>query len=468
MMQKRFLTLILSVLLLVALVLPAFAAEEEPAPKDYGHPYFITINRLMDVVTVYALDENGYYTVPVRSMICSTGKPGGYETPLGTHTITTFRVPWCRMIDNSCGQFSVQFLGNRLLHAVCCYSMDPSDLITKEYNDLGTNVSQGCCRLQCIDAKWVYENIEPGTRVKVFESEDYGPLGQPLPYIGYISPEADNGWDPTDPREENPWHALKADGLVLEEKTLTLETGLTAALHAYVTPEEASALTPAWKSSDPKVVRVDRRGNLTALKPGKAVVTAVFEDFEEECTVTVKGEPLPFTDVAPGAWYYGQVRHVYEKGMMLGVGEDRFDPDGTLTMAQAVQFLYQLAGKPYVAGISDAEGTPWYAAAVKWAETRDLLSADDFNPDADAPREAFVRLLYLWQQRTQGFAPEGAYASLNTFPDAASVSDDALAAMRWAVGADIIHGADGLLLPQSTLTRAQAATIAQNYSTYRK
>ena len=41
------------------------------APADNGSPYYVKVNRLQNVVTIYTLDEDGYYTKPVRAMVCS-------------------------------------------------------------------------------------------------------------------------------------------------------------------------------------------------------------------------------------------------------------------------------------------------------------------------------------------------------------------------------------------------------------
>lgn len=53
------------------------------APSDNGQPYYVKVNRLMNVVTVYGLDEDGRYTVPVRAMVCSVGTYN--NTPVGTY-----------------------------------------------------------------------------------------------------------------------------------------------------------------------------------------------------------------------------------------------------------------------------------------------------------------------------------------------------------------------------------------------
>ena len=80
--------------------------------------------------------------------------------------------------------------------------------MTEEYNGLGAPASLGCVRLQTADAKWIYDNVARGTKVTIYDGDDPGPLGKPDKLVEHIPEEAANGWDPTDPREDNPWHAL--------------------------------------------------------------------------------------------------------------------------------------------------------------------------------------------------------------------------------------------------------------------
>ena len=176
--------------------------------KSNGKPYYIMVNRAQSTVTIYGLDENGYYTVPVKAMICSTGRQG-HATPLGTYSLGG-KWTWIHMLDNSYGQYVSQISGNILFHSVCYNKKDPSTLITSEYNGLGAPASLGCVRLQTIDAKWIYDNCARGTKITIYDGADPGPLGKPDRVVDHISPEQANGWDPTDPRENNPWHAILA------------------------------------------------------------------------------------------------------------------------------------------------------------------------------------------------------------------------------------------------------------------
>jgi len=214
---KRFTSFFLA--LASVLLLSAPSAWAAPPQGDYiaanhtrsnGKPYYLMVNRAQSTVTVYGLDDDGYYTVPVKAMICSTGRKG-HATYTGTFSIGT-RKAWCHMIDGSYGQYATQIKGNILFHSVCYAKKDPSTLMTHEYNGLGAPASLGCVRLQTADAKWIYDNCAQGTKVTVYDGEDPGPLGKPARSVDYISPEQDNGWDPTDPREDNPWHSVLPSG----------------------------------------------------------------------------------------------------------------------------------------------------------------------------------------------------------------------------------------------------------------
>ena len=172
-----------------------------------GLPYYIMVNRAQNTVTVYGLDANGYYTVPVKAMICSVGRKG-HSTPKGTYTIGG-KWKWIHMVDGSYGPYNSQIKGDILFHSVCYSKKDPSTLITEECNGLGERASLGCVRLQTADAKWIYDNCAAGTKITVYDGTSPGPLGKPSRLVDHISPDHPaSGWDPTDPRGRNPWHGL--------------------------------------------------------------------------------------------------------------------------------------------------------------------------------------------------------------------------------------------------------------------
>ncbi len=53
--------------------------------KDNGAKYAIKVNKRQNVVTIYKSDAQGWYTVPVKAMVCSAGL--GNNTPDGVYRL---------------------------------------------------------------------------------------------------------------------------------------------------------------------------------------------------------------------------------------------------------------------------------------------------------------------------------------------------------------------------------------------
>ncbi len=90
-----------------------------------------------------------------------------------------------------------------------------------------------------------------------------------------------------------------------------------------------------------------------------------------------------FADVPAAAWYADAVQYVYENGLMTGVSESEFAPDGTATRGQIVTILWRLAGSPvvnYAMRYADADEGAWYGEAVRWAASTGVVTG--YNPRA--------------------------------------------------------------------------------------
>lgn len=197
------------------------ALEYVPDPS-VQKPYLIKVNRAANCVTVYGIDENGYYSIPVKAMVCSTGKNVG-DTPLGNGSITN-KYTFHPMVDGTYGQYAVRFMdGGILFHSVPYYTQNKNDLETDQFNLLGSVASLGCVRMCVRDVLWIYENCPEGTDVVVYDdTADPGPLGKPeMIKIPVNSQYA--GWDPTDPDPSNPWAQYSA--MINGADNVTLNVG---------------------------------------------------------------------------------------------------------------------------------------------------------------------------------------------------------------------------------------------------
>ena len=154
-----------------------------------------------NTVTVYCIDEEGNYTRPYLSMVCSAG----YATPRGIFK-TKERYSWHTLMGPCYGQYVTRIVGGILFHSVPYYTIHKYDLEYKQYNKLGNLASAGCIRLACNDAKWIFDNVPHGTTVVIYDNwSSVGPLGKPTPYKVNIGDIFTRGWDPTDPDKANPW-----------------------------------------------------------------------------------------------------------------------------------------------------------------------------------------------------------------------------------------------------------------------
>ena len=185
--------------------------------------------------------------------------------------------------------------------------------------------------------------------------------------------------------------------------------------------------------------------------------------------VVMRDAALPFTDVADTAWYADAVQYVYENGLMTGVSESEFAPDGTATRGQIVTILWRLAGSPvvnYAMRYADADEGAWYGEAVRWAASTGVVTGyteSSFGPNDAITREQLAAILYRYI-KTQGQGFTGMWYFPLRYDDAASISSWADEAMHWCVMKGLLNGtSETTLSPQLTATRAQLATILQRF-----
>ncbi|MBR4749914.1 MAG: Ig domain-containing protein [Abditibacteriota bacterium] len=83
---------------------------------------------------------------------------------------------------------------------------------------------------------------------------------------------------------------IPVTGISLNINSVTLKAGKTKTLTATVKPANATVTKVIWTSSNPTVATVNSSGKITAVKKGKATITATTKDggFKATCAVTVQ------------------------------------------------------------------------------------------------------------------------------------------------------------------------------------
>ena len=177
-------------------------------------------------------------------------------------------------------------------------------------------------------------------------------------------------------------------------------------------------------------------------------------------------EPAVFTDVAEKAWYHDAVEYAVTNGLMKGVGNGKFDPEGSMTRAMLVTVLWRYEGEPAEGEniFTDVPNGTWYTDAVAWAAANGIVGGvgnNKFDPEGKITREQMATILFRYAQK-KGI-DTSKRGELSGFPDSGKVSSWAKDAIQWAVAEEIINGSDGKLLPQGNATRAQVATILMRF-----
>ncbi len=190
-------------------------------------------------------------------------------------------------------------------------------------------------------------------------------------------------------------------------------------------------------------------------------------------TATWDGVNVPevmFRDVSPAAWYADAVDYAVSNELMNGVGNGKFEPNGSMTRAMLVTVLWRYAGSPEEGtnGFSDVPNGDWYTQAVAWASKNGVVNGvgnGRFDPNGKITREQIAVILFRYAKQ-QGIYV-GKRGNFGKYADANKVNSYAVDALRWAVGVEIIGGSSEggklLLKPQGNATRAEVAAILMRF-----
>ncbi len=176
-----------------------------------------------------------------------------------------------------------------------------------------------------------------------------------------------------------------------------------------------------------------------------------------------------FKDVDPKQWYHESVDYAIANGLMKGVSDDQFAPNGSLSRAMLVTVLYRMEGEPAADGMenifSDVASGSWYEDAVKWATANDIVKGygnGEFGPNDNITREQMAAIMMRYADY-KGI-DTSARADISGFVDANEVSDWAYENMQWANAVGLINGrGNNMLVPQGNTTRAEMAAILMRF-----
>jgi uncharacterized repeat protein (TIGR02543 family) len=170
-------------------------------------------------------------------------------------------------------------------------------------------------------------------------------------------------------------------------------------------------------------------------------------------------------------WAHVGIDFVLKAGLFYGTSETTFSPEATMTRAMLVTVLYRLEGKPVTEGenpFEDIADGEWYTDAVLWAaENGIVVGVKDnlFDPDGKITREQMATILYRYTKFKGLPLNDGEF--VEEYPDIDRISPYAVEAMRWANAEGLINGTRSgetvTLAPQGAATRAQVAAILMRF-----
>ena len=198
------------------------------------------------------------------------------------------------------------------------------------------------------------------------------------------------------------------------------------------------------------------KDNKFTMPAGNVEVKAIFE---KNATPPPAPTVNPFVDVPAGSFYYDAVLWAVEKGVTTGTSATTFEPDGSCTRAQAVTFLWRVAGCPAPKSaampFTDVKAGSFYYDAVLWAVENGITkgtSETTFEPEADCTRAQIVTLIWRAQKSP-------AAGTDNPFNDVKAGSFYETAVL-WAVKAGVTKGTSATAFePEGICTRAQIVTL---------
>lgn len=201
-------------------------------------------------------------------------------------------------------------------------------------------------------------------------------------------------------------------------------------------------------------------GGYTSSKDSKTETTVPADTITPSETAWVNS----FKDVKADDWFYSAIEYVCKNNLFKGISEEEFAPNENLTRAMFVTVLYRAENEPETSSsvFEDIAEGVWYEKAVSWACANNIVSGiseNEFAPDEEITREQMSAIMYRYA-KMKGFDLSAEENTTLSFEDKNDISEYALNAVTWCVGANIMSGrSSSEFAPQDTATRAEAAAV---------
>lgn len=180
--------------------------------------------------------------------------------------------------------------------------------------------------------------------------------------------------------------------------------------------------------------------------------------------------PATFSDVT-NHWSRDDVQDLASRLIVQGTGENVFAPDRSITRAEFTAVLLRGLGlhaprSTEAASFTDVKTGSWYEDEVQTAVSYGLISGyadDSFRPNSEISRAEALTIVSR-AMKLVGLAQADASETtslLSTYSDSAKVQAWAAEPVASAIKQELVQGADGKLMSDADISRAQSAAIVK-------
>ncbi|MEK4366342.1 S-layer homology domain-containing protein [Paenibacillus sp. FSL M8-0212] len=180
--------------------------------------------------------------------------------------------------------------------------------------------------------------------------------------------------------------------------------------------------------------------------------------------------PATFSDVT-SHWSRDDVQDLASRLIVQGTGENVFAPDRSITRAEFTAVLLRGLGlhaprSTEAASFTDVKTGSWYEDEVQTAVSYGLISGyadDSFRPNSEITRAEALTIVSR-AMKLVGLAQADASETtslLSAYSDSAKVQAWAAEPVASAIKQELVQGADGKLMSDADISRAQSAAIVK-------
>jgi len=180
----------------------------------------------------------------------------------------------------------------------------------------------------------------------------------------------------------------------------------------------------------------------------------------------------PFIDVKSSAWYYNAVAFANQNGLMKGQSTTLFDGESLMTRGMFVTILGRMEGINKTTyenqkTFSDVMSNQYYAPYITWASDKGIVNGvgnEKYAPDQAITREQMAVMMTNYM-KFKGQGPVGAWAIQLTYGDLDKVSTWASEGVMFMTMKGLMNGMGNdsngkpVFAPDLNSTRAQTAQV---------